>query len=328
MTESVSRPASATGGSASVDASQLGAVTVTYNPDLEILERQLSRLPANTVKVVVDNASRDDQQEAFDKVIARSGAVLLRNDRNEGLPAALNRGCRYLRQSFPDRRYVLLLDQDSEPDGDGVEELLTTCAAIEAREGRPSCVGPRLLDVTTGLEHGFHQIKGWRWVRTQPLPLSREPVPLANLNGSGTLMPLSIFDELGGLENALFIDHVDTEWAFRVLAKGYGLYGVPGVTFRHRMGERSLRFWCFGWRIWPYRSPMRHFYLFRNAAWLLRRDYVPTVWKFWAVVKLLLTLVVHGLFDPARKDQLAYMLRGLRATGGDADGPKAPHSMK
>jgi rhamnosyltransferase len=78
------------------------------------------------------------------------------------------------------------------------------------------------------------------------------------------------------------------------------------------MGERSLRFWLFGWRLWPARSANRHFYLFRNAVWLMRRDEVPRVWKFWAVIKLALTSLVHGVFDPDRRAQLAAMARGVR----------------
>jgi rhamnosyltransferase len=149
-------------------------------------------------------------------------------------------------------------------------------------------------------------------VRSFPARDSVAPLALVNLNGSGTLMPIALFNELGGFEEEFFIDHVDTEWAFRVLAAGYGLYGIPDVVFGHRMGERSLRFWWLGWRVWPYRSPTRHFYLFRNATRLLSRDYVPQVWKFWAVVKLGLTLLVHALFDPRRMDQIHSMLTGVR----------------
>lgn len=295
------------------DPARLGVITVTYNPDITILARQLSQLPTLSMKVVVDNASRPDLQAKLQDVVALYGGVLLRNEQNIGLPAAINQGCRFVREARADCGYLLLLDQDSEPGYQGAERLLAACVAVEAWSGKPCCVGPRLVDVSTGLEHGFHQMRGWRWVRLYPARDSKAILPLTNLNGSGTLMPWSVFSELGGLEEELFIDHVDTEWAFRVLARGWGLYGVTDVAFHHRMGDKSLRFWLFGWRVWPCRSPLRHFYLFRNARWLLGRTYVPLVWKGWAVVKLCLTLAVHGLFDPARKEQLKSMLRGLIA---------------
>jgi rhamnosyltransferase len=118
-------------------------------------------------------------------------------------------------------------------------------------------------------------------------------VPCANLNGSGTLVPVDLFLDLGGLEDDLFIDHVDTEWAFRVQARGYHLFGIPQAIFRHRMGDTSRRIWLFGWRVWPVRSPRRHYFLYRNAVILMRRGYVPRVWKVWAFIKLCLTFIVQ-----------------------------------
>jgi rhamnosyltransferase len=206
----------------------------------------------------------------------------------------------------------LLLDQDTEPGENGVDQLLAAFQRLSATQPELGCVGPRLIDVATGLEHGFHQISGLRWVRHYPAPEAHDPVPVANLNGSGTLMPLDIFFELGGLDESFFIDHVDTEWGFRVTAAGYKLFGISDVSFLHRMGETSMRFWLFGWHVWPNRSPLRHYFLFRNSMRLLRMRQVPLVWKLLAPVKLLLTLILHLLFDPARVAQVGQMVKGIR----------------
>jgi len=98
-------------------------------------------------------------------------------------------------------------------------------------------VGPLLIDIKTGLSHGFHQATSWRWQRAYPKAGSSEPVSCTNLNGSGTLMRIELFELLGGLEESLFIDHIDTEWSFRVLAHGYTLWGIPGAILQHRMGD-------------------------------------------------------------------------------------------
>ncbi|HEV7121882.1 MAG TPA: glycosyltransferase family 2 protein [Rhodanobacter sp.] len=324
----VSGPAGPAAGNAGfafdADLACLAVVTVSYNPDLELLGRQLDQLPAGALKLVVDNASRSELRSTIRRTVEERGASLLQNLENRGLPAALNQGVHYAQNVRPACRLVLLLDQDTEPGSKGVERLVASYAPAAALSDKPCCIGPRLVDVETGLDHGFHQIRGWRWSRSFPPPGSSRPVPLANLNGSGTLIPVALFNELGGLEEDFFIDHVDTEWAFRVLAAGYGLYGIPGVTFGHRMGERSLRFWWMGWRLWPYRSPLRSGYLFRNAMWLMKRGYVPTAWKWWAVVKLVLTVVVHLLFDSQRVPQVAAMCRGawsgLRTSAGSSEG--------
>jgi rhamnosyltransferase len=291
----------------------LATITVTYNPDLPVLARQLEQLPANVLKIIVDNASHPELTAKIrDWVSGRSDLRLLENADNRGLATALNQGGRYALQAAPERRYLLLLDQDTEPGDAGVERLFAAFQRLSAVHPKLGCVGPRLIDVDTTLDHGFHQISGWRWVRRHPSVESLEPVPVANLNGSGTLVSSAFFAELGGLDESLFIDHVDTEWSFRVLASGHLLYGIPDICFKHRMGVTGLRFWLFGWHVWPYRSPSRHYYLFRNAVRLLHMRHVPLVWKFLAPVKLTATLVLHLFFDRARWAQVGQMIRGVR----------------
>ena len=125
-------------------------------------------------------------------------------------------------------------------------------------------------------------------------------------------MPVALFKALGGLDESLFIDHVDTDWSFRVLAAGGFLFGIPNAVFHHRMGESGKRIWLGRWKTYPLRSPLRHYYLFRNAVRLMHRDYVPVVWKFWAILKLILTFIIHILFDKERFIQASSMIKGVR----------------
>jgi rhamnosyltransferase len=300
----------------------LATITVTYQPDLALLESQLRQLPPEAWKLLVDNGSREELRAGLRRIAAGDERViLLENADNLGLAAALNQGAARAAQPPCDASVLLLLDQDSEPGHGGVEALLAVREDLLRRDPRLGCIGPALLDVETGVEHGFHQARGWRWTRR--FPRSVEPIRVDNLNGSGTLVATDLFLSLGGLASDFFIDHVDTEWAFRVLASGHSLYGVPAVRFRHRMGVRGIRYWLFGWRVWPYRSPLRHYYLFRNSTRLLRAGYVPAVWKAWAPAKLALTAIVHGLFDPQRGAQLRQMARGL-ADGWAGASSRAP----
>jgi rhamnosyltransferase len=290
----------------------LASVTVTYHPEPELLEAQLRQLPPAALKVLVDNASRPELVEYMRALAAgREDLLLIENASNLGLAAAINLGVEAAAARCRPDALVLLLDQDTEPGEGGVEALVAGYEALRAAHPELGAVGPRLRDAQTGLEHGFHRIVGLRW--TRQFPADATPLPVTNVNGSGLLMPIALFRELGGMDADFFIDHVDTEWSFRLLGAQRALFGLPGVSFRHRMGERSIRFWLFGWRVWPYRSPVRHFFLFRNTVRLLRRPYVAWVWKAWAPVKLATTLAVHLLLDADRWSQAGQMLRGLRA---------------
>lgn len=290
----------------------VATVTVTFNPNLDLLRAQLDALPRESLKVVVDNASHSGILRDIKTIVALTpNAKLLLNEQNLGLAAATNSGVRAVRDAALAARFVLLLDQDSEPLPGSVEALVSGFEALQANGSSVGCVGPTLLDIATGLTHGFHQTTRWRWRRVHRTADPGAPVPCANLNGSGTLVPTRLFLDLGGLEDDLFIDHVDTEWAFRVQAHGYRLFGIPQAVFRHRMGEASQRIWLLGWRVWPRRSPHRHYFLYRNAAILMSRDYVPRVWKVWAVAKLVLTSCVTLVVGPQRLAQLRNMVAGL-----------------
>lgn len=285
---------------------RLATVTVTYRPDLALLARQWQALPPGIAKIAVDNAS--GAIDALRALAANHEVVLLENAANRGLAAANNRGME--RAIASGCTHVLLLDQDSVPEPGSVETLVAAYEALERDGRRPGLVGPALRDPQTGLEHGFHLMRAGRWARAHA-GIDSAPFAVASINGSGSLFDLGRVSELGGLEESFFIDHVDTEWSFRVAHAGLALFAVPAARFEHRMGDRSLRFWLLGWRLWPYRSPARHRTLFRNACRLARRDYVPLVWKVWMVAKLAATLIVHLLFDPSRFLQVRAMAGGL-----------------
>jgi rhamnosyltransferase len=294
----------------SQDISRICCVTITYHPDLEILRRQMDSIPRACKRVVIDNASDAALFSRLGEMLRGYGAELVRNAENVGLATAQNQGAEKATDTFPDIEYLLFLDQDTEPHPGAVDALLEGYLEAAAVSG-PGAAGPRLVDLETGLHHGFHVIRGMRWIRLYPPPEQRQAIDCANLNSSGTLVPIAVWRESGGVDGSLFIDHVDTDWAFRMRHLGYGLYGIPSATFGHRMGEASRRIWLFGWHVWPLRSPQRHYYLFRNAVRLMQRDYVPSVWKLWATLKLAVTLLVTMCIDRRPLEQLRQMARGL-----------------
>ena len=286
------------------------AVIVTFHPDLDVLRQQLASLGSVGQVVLVDNGSPRERQEALGVLAghdARVALILLPD--NEGLAAALNLGI--ARASERGACSVLMLDQDSLFSPDVPARLLEALDTLQRERGQLCCIGPALRDPQSGMSHGFHYIaNGWRWARAFPAP-SDPPFPVANLNGSGTTVSLELLRKVGPLDASLFIDHIDTDYSFRVLDQGFALYGLPGVVFEHQMGERGRRIWLLGWRVWPERSPQRHYYLFRNTVRLLGRRHVPMVWKSWAIAKLAAAMLVVGLTDPRRKEQLRMMWKGI-----------------
>jgi rhamnosyltransferase len=297
--------------SADIDVLYLGdmaAITVTYRPDFDLLAAQQASL-GGIRSIIVDNGSDTAAVDALRVLVAASpNAELVPLPSNVGLAAGLNAGIDVARRKGATS--VLLLDQDSTFGVDLPVSILDALNLAQATSGCLACVGPALIDVATGMPHGFHYIAdGWRWAQSSPSSMSRAPFPVDNLNGSGTIMSMKLIHAVGRLDDGLFIDHIDTDWAFRVKAAGYAMFGIPWVHMDHRMGERGRRVWMLGWRVWPERSPRRHYYLFRNTIVLMRRGYVPVVWKAWALMKLMVT-VAMATFESRRAEHWRMMRAG------------------
>lgn len=296
------------------DPASIATITVTYNADLEILWRQQAQLAAASLRILVDNASIAASHDRLRALADAAGAELIVLPVNIGLAAAINIGLRRIRERGLAIRAILLLDQDTEPGPNGLHVLQRAHDALQSRFGSDIALNPALIDADTGLDHGFHVIRGPRWSRIRRLDDRDDPVACASLNCSGTFASTAVFDRVGGMDESFFLDMLDAEWSFRAAASGVRLLGVPAAHFTHRMGQRGLRVWLFGWRVFPYRSPWRNRLVVRNTLRLLGRRYAPAVWKLWALPKLLLTFGAHALFDRDRGAQLRAMLRGA----GDA----------
>lgn len=288
---------------------RIASITVTFHPEPALLSTQLRALPADQLKLVVDNGTPEDLWARVAGDVANIPRLeVVRLGRNIGLAAAINIGASWIGKNCP-ATYLLLLDQDSEPQAGSISRLLEAFEALLEKGLRVGAVGADLHDAPSGRAEGFHTIRGSSWRRV--FPADGELTECASLNGSGTVTPLELFNSLGGLDESLFIDHVDTEWSFRLRSRGFLMYGVSGARVAHRMGERSARFWFFGWRPWAVRSPLRHRYLFRNSVSLLGRGYVPFAWKWSAIVKLAATLVIFTAAGPQRLRQLRSMVLGI-----------------
>lgn len=287
------------------------AVVVTYHPDVAVLERLLRELLRQVAwVVVVDNGSRIAIQEWLEMVFAndqRIEAVCLGS--NFGIAAAQNKGIQRARQARAD--YVILFDQDSEPAPDMVSRLLSAAKQKLAQGVELGAVAPAYADSEAGILSGFVRVGLFGFTRVACLT-NDELVEADFLIASGSLIPMATLDTAGDMDEGLFIDHVDTEWCFRVKAKGYRLFGVCSARMIHSLGNRRSRVWLFRWRSVPYHSPFRYYYMFRNSVLLQRRAYLPSRWKQADLFRCLRAMLFFGVFSSQRGACLLMMLRGLR----------------
>jgi len=296
--------------SSSATSSKVLAIVVSYQPTVSELRENIAQLESQVEHIyLVDNASSNqaDISDAFGK---HPSITVDLQARNLGLGAAHNLGIRYAQQAHYD--YVLLLDQDTQMQADSVSALLT---AIRSKAN----AGIKVSGVGSSYAHGRQQDSVY--IRFGALKFSRHGADEQDDHGcvatdflisSGTLIALQAVEEVGLMDESLFIDHVDTEWFLRARSKSLQAFGVCAARIEHSLGEtaHAIRF-AGRDRDVPQHQPFRYYYIFRNSVLLYRRSYPSGLWKWNDLQRLLMILVVYGFMKPPRWQNLRMMAKGL-----------------
>jgi len=53
---------------------------------------------------------------------------------------------------------------------------------------------------------------------------------------SGALIPLAVLDQVGMMDESLFIDYVDSEWGLRAKSRGHLSFGICAAQMVHCLG--------------------------------------------------------------------------------------------
>lgn len=282
------------------------AVVVTYNPDPERLAEQI-RLTRPQVEriLLVDNGSDPAHLDALQKLTDEQ-VELLAQEQNRGIGAAQNAGI--VRASELDARYLLLLDHDSIPAEDMVVRLRRAIEEQPADAPPVAAVGPRYADDRQAHNPSpFVQLKFLRRVRCS-CQNENDRIEVEHLIASGTLIPMQVLDHIGEMNEELFIDYVDIEWCLRATHAGYRILGVCDARMQHELGDTPIAF--LGKHL-PDHSPLRHYYLFRNALLMYRMPHVSLRWKFVDFYQLIMKYGFYALVATPRWPRIRMMNRGL-----------------
>ncbi len=287
-------------------------IIVTYNPEKEILLASVRILLAQVKTVIViDNGSNSSidhilQTLSNDEI---NHIKVLALDHNYGLGKAYNIGislARSLKAVF-----VLLMDHDSIPETNMLHELHSAFIDLE-KQGKLVCaVGPRYRDYVSSQLSQFVVVGEFGLTRSL-CDQSTRYVRADFIISSGSLISIKSLDQIGNMDEDLFIDHIDTEWCFRAKSKGFEIYGICDAIMQHSLGERQTRIWWGRWRSVSSHQPFRYYYMFRNSVLLWQRPYMPDAWKRADRLRVLYFLFFLITVAPNRIANLRMMMKGLK----------------
>nr|WP_315238341.1 glycosyltransferase family 2 protein [uncultured Albidiferax sp.] len=285
------------------------SITVTYQPELATLQRQLNSLRGQVQHMlVIDNGSPELLLDGLRSLCQSFGASLHPLGSNTGIAHAQNIGIHAALALGAEM--VLLLDQDSE----AMPGMVPALHQALVDNPKAAAAGPSTFDERTGRSFFFllnfdHGIWPKLWSPgARPLPRS---VEVACLIASGTLIHARVLHQPAPMLANWFIDHIDSEWCFRMRAQGWTLLGVPGAQLSHKLGDKVTQIWFLRWRQVAHHSPLRDFYMFRNSILLTQKTYVTFRWKLYVLARLVLFTGFFLAFTPQRPLRLKMMVQGI-----------------
>lgn len=219
---------------------------------------------------------------------------------NVGIARAQNIGIKYfINQKFS---YILFLDQDSIPDTNLLSFLIDDLDFLQKQSILVGAIGPRPINRENKQEYRG-SIKKGKFI-TQNI------TEVTEIISSASLVPIKHYEEIGLLEESLFIDGVDHEWCWRAKKiSNLRFFISEKAQLSHKLGEGD-RFFIFRNIAIP--TPFRTYYQFRNYLILIRRDYVPLYWKLSNGIKYLIKFFYYPLFLKNGKDYFSNMVRGIK----------------
>lgn len=278
------------------------AIIVTFHPEIEQLRAQLDILSQSDVDIlIVDNASDKIQlvknlAEKYDKHVE-----IFLCDTNLGIAAAHNIGIKHAINNKYE--YFLLMDQDSLP----ASNMLSILHDAISKYPNAAAVGPQFLDANNNVRSRFIRISGLT-VDKKLQPDINGCVIVDHLISSGSLIAVEKIKIIGLMDESLFIDYVDVEWALRARSKGFNNYGVCNAHMMHSLGDDRVNFLNSSIAI---HSPLRHYYQARNALLLYKRSYIPWNWKVVDAFKLLVKMSIYIIASRHKSLELKMIFRGV-----------------
>ena len=276
-----------------------GSIIVLYEPALELTQPLIDTVRRQSDVVCIIDNSRDSQKSHLNLDEGLEGTVLYHHfDANVGIAAAQNTGLKMLQEQHCE--LAVLFDQDSEIDEQFIAQMKRALKDASSIDPNVVAIGPQIVC--------SYSDKTLKPLFSKQNAKSDGLVEVEQIIASGMMIQLSSLSQIGLKDETLFIDGVDHEWCWRARQKSFSVCVAENIQMTHRIGESHHRFLWFSYRVG---APIRLYYQFRNFLILVRRDYVPTYWKFRNLALLLPKFLVHGLFENSKTNRVGFMLRGL-----------------
>ena len=288
------------------------AIIVTFYPDLIKLDKLINTIsPQVNHCLIIDNTP----EESLAKIIHTRYKSLKYKYHwmtdNIGLAKAQNYGIKLAKELH--NSHIILFDQDSLPAVSMIEEQFKTLSKLICQGKKVCAIGPVILHENTKITMPLIQISNKQVNR---IHLNNENIenfdyiPVTILMSSGSLIPISAIDDIGDMDESLFIDQIDTDWSLRARNEGYCCFISIKAKMSHTLGEETMTLPIGNQRIFRIHKPFRYYYMVRNSIYLYKKHYNFKRWILFDMSRYIKVLTMTFL-SPTRFQCFKMIAMGL-----------------
>lgn len=261
---------------------KLAAVIILYNPNKSLQNNIASYLNNVQRLYIIDNSVKP--LNSLDLPYPGEKIKYLHDGTNQGIAKRLNEGVSYA--SKDGYNFLLTMDQDSCFQFGEFEKYLNVIRHY------PDSKNVAMFGVA---------------LNSNSYPIIKNKNILIT---SGSIINLEITNKIGGFDENLFIDLVDTEFCIRAWKRGYTTNAIAGIKMDHELGENKV--------VWTknikkerrsIHSPSRIYYMIRN--YLYTRKKHPDFKQFLRF-KIIYNEIKNALLYSGKPiDQVLHILKAI-----------------
>lgn len=290
-----------------ISIADIQAIIVTHEPESGFFEHIHAIREQVGGIIIVDNGSASDTKQKL-VTLATQGLCALLHSTENNLAKAQNMGIVIAKQTGA--KAVLLLDDDSIPTPQMTQQLL----AAYNEQAPTVCIGlvaPHMVDRQSQRDtyYAISTRFAFKRVRADSQPMIWDAF---NIIASGSLIPLSVLNEVGLMDESYVIDYIDKEFCLRLLHYGYHTLVVSQATLTHQIGQ-SEDHQLLGQRITTTNhSPLRRYYIYRNRLRTCARYFLyEPAFVLHDLMAIGYDLLRICLYESSKSKKLIYMLAGV-----------------
>jgi len=225
---------------------RIAGLVILYRPNISILENIKTYLPFLDKLIVFDNTELADKY-LHNVLLSLEKITLVHDCENRGIAKRLNEGVNMcIKENFS---WLLTMDQDSFFEGLMFSDYLNCLKLLK----------DNYIVAMTGIEY-----------EKVPAKIGCDYQTTQQLITSGSIINVEAYKTIGGFDEALFIDDVDTDYCYNAIKSGFQIIKFTNIFLNHSLGNvsyhKSLKTFKTSSR--TLHSSVRLYYMVRNFFYI------------------------------------------------------------